>query len=78
MEGVAYLCMLTSFLRLDDHSYLPCYIGCLACYIKGNKYCMQAIGVKVQNGYGLTESSPVVAARRLTCNVRNTSTLLEM
>ncbi|XP_021612674.1 probable acyl-activating enzyme 16, chloroplastic isoform X3 [Manihot esculenta] len=29
----------------------------------------EAIGVKVQNGYGMTESSPVTAARRLTCNV---------
>ncbi|KAL5542769.1 hypothetical protein UlMin_010479 [Ulmus minor] len=29
----------------------------------------EAIGVKVQNGYGLTESSPVVAARRPDCNV---------
>ncbi|KAL5560567.1 hypothetical protein UlMin_036778, partial [Ulmus minor] len=28
-----------------------------------------AIGVKVQNGYGLTESSPVVAARRPNYNV---------
>ncbi|GAY53579.1 hypothetical protein CUMW_150140 [Citrus unshiu] len=29
----------------------------------------KAIGVKVQVGYGLTESSPVIAARRPTCNV---------
>ncbi|PIN22687.1 Long-chain acyl-CoA synthetases (AMP-forming) [Handroanthus impetiginosus] len=29
----------------------------------------EAIDIKVQNGYGLTESSPVVAARRPTCNV---------
>ncbi|KAJ7957268.1 Long chain acyl-CoA synthetase [Quillaja saponaria] len=29
----------------------------------------EAIDVKVQNGYGLTESSPVTAARRPTCNV---------
>jgi len=32
---------------------------------------MQAIGVKVQNGYGLTETSPVVAARRPYCNVKS-------
>ncbi|XVF28994.1 hypothetical protein REPUB_Repub15cG0081500 [Reevesia pubescens] len=29
----------------------------------------EAIGVKLQNGYGLTESSPVAAARRPNCNV---------
>ncbi|XP_058009782.1 probable acyl-activating enzyme 16, chloroplastic isoform X2 [Hevea brasiliensis] len=29
----------------------------------------EAIGMKVQNGYGMTESSPVTAARRPTCNV---------
>lgn len=29
----------------------------------------EAIDIKIQNGYGLTESAPVIAARSLTCNV---------
>ncbi|EMS60032.1 Long-chain-fatty-acid--CoA ligase FadD15 [Triticum urartu] len=32
----------------------------------------EAIGIKVQNGYGLTETSPAVAARRPFCNVLGT------
>ncbi|PIA35950.1 hypothetical protein AQUCO_03400087v1 [Aquilegia coerulea] len=33
----------------------------------------EAIGLKLQNGYGLTEASPVVAARRPSCNVLGTT-----
>ncbi|GLU10211.1 hypothetical protein SLE2022_270310 [Rubroshorea leprosula] len=40
--------------------------GSLALHI--DKF-FEAIGVNIQNGYGLTETSPVIAARRLNCNV---------
>ncbi|KAJ0972402.1 hypothetical protein J5N97_020361 [Dioscorea zingiberensis] len=43
--------------------------GSLPLYI--DKF-FEAIGVKVQNGYGLTETSPVLAARRPACNVLGT------
>lgn len=36
---------------------------------KQSLFLVQAIGVNVQNGYGLTETSPVVSARKLSCNV---------
>jgi len=39
--------------------------------------CEQAIGVVLLNGYGMTESSPVLAARRLSNNVRYTSISLD-
>lgn len=46
-------------------------------FSRTNKYVLhlQAIGIKLQNGYGLTESSPVVAARRPECNVSSKSSL---
>ncbi|VAH96945.1 unnamed protein product [Triticum turgidum subsp. durum] len=40
-------------------------------YMEAKKI-FEAIGIKVQNGYGLTETSPAVAARRPFCNVLGT------
>ena len=37
-----------------------------------------ALDPEVQNGYGLTETSPVVAARRPLCNVRGSTKLVSI
>jgi acyl-CoA synthetase (AMP-forming)/AMP-acid ligase II len=70
VEVVAYLHMLTSFLRSDAYySWLVKQdISDTVSY--RTPTCAQAIGVVVQNGYGMTESSPVTAARRPSNNVR--------
>ena len=71
MAVVVWPCMSINFLRFD-----ACHIelGEVVSFMQPFIFLlddMQAIGVKVQNGYGLTETSPVIAARRPGCNVRS-------
>lgn len=72
MEVGVCPCMLISSLRLEVHLF---EISTERIFL--NYSCewnlSQAIGVSLQNGYGLTECSPVTAARRLDCNVRDMS-----
>lgn len=69
VEVVACLCTLISFLRSDFHQSHPQkYFNVLS--NSCNFYLFQAIGLKLLNGYGMTESSPVTAARRAHLNVR--------
>lgn len=72
VEEVVCLHMLINFLRFGFHSYFSCPIDVLDNSYHFRVVCLQAIDVKLLNGYGLTETSPVVAARRPNCNVRNT------
>ena len=71
MVVVVCPCILIAFLRFGTY-YI--YLGEVDSFKHPFMFLldnMQAIGVKVQNGYGLTETSPVIAARRPGCNVRN-------
>lgn len=72
VEEVVCLHMLINFLRLDSHLYFPRHVQSLDNHSHSTVVCLQAIDMKLLNGYGLTETSPVVASRRLNFNVRNT------
>lgn len=65
----AFLCMWTYFLRFGFVLYYRCNILLVLGGYSCVDFKMQAIDIKLQNGYGLTETSPVVACRRLACNV---------
>lgn len=77
MAAVVCLRKLILFLRYDTPMCNLNFFYFLKSISHWCFYDVQAIGVKVQNGYGLTETSPVIAARRPGCNVSNISFALK-
>lgn len=57
------------FLEIREKMFILCNANKVLSICKQGLFLVQAIGVNVQNGYGLTETSPVVSARKLSCNV---------